>query len=70
SFENEIYIETDNKFHVWMLVEGSSVTVETSGGMKQRFNYAETFVVPAAANRYVIRNEGAGKALMVKAFIK
>ncbi|MDR1371058.1 MAG: ROK family protein [Dysgonamonadaceae bacterium] len=69
-FENEIVIENNDKCHVWMLVEGSSVILETRSGMKQRFNYAETFVIPAAAGSYKITNEGKDKALMVKSFVK
>jgi mannose-6-phosphate isomerase class I len=70
TFEKSINIRTQGKFHVWMLVEGSSVLLETEAGMKQRFNYAETFVVPANAQSCTITNEGKEKAVMVKAFVK
>ncbi len=69
-FDQEIAIETQGKCHVWMLVEGSSVVVETADGMKQRFNYAETFVIPADAKSYKITNEGNKQAMMLKAFVR
>ncbi len=69
TFENSIQIKTDGKCHVWMLVEGSSVMIETVNGMKQRFNYAETFVIPADTQSYTITNEGNAKAMMLKAFV-
>ncbi|MDR1097198.1 MAG: ROK family protein, partial [Tannerella sp.] len=68
--EKHIKMQTQGKCHVWMLVEGSSVLLETAGGMKQRFNFAETFVIPAAAKSYTLTNEGKGIAMMVKAFVK
>ena len=69
-FDKEITIETKNKCHVWMLVEGNSVMLETASGMRQRFNYAETFVIPAATKWYKLINEGSERVLMVKAFVK
>jgi len=70
TFDKEITVATGDKCHVWMLVEGTSVMLETADGMQQRFNYAETFVIPAGARSYRIRNDGNKKAMMVKSFVK
>ena len=69
-FTKEIQVFTNNKCHVLSLVEGQSVLVSTKLGMKQRYNYAETFVIPAAAVRYTVVNEREAEAIIVVAFVK
>jgi mannose-6-phosphate isomerase class I len=69
-FDSEVLVHTNDSPHVLMLVDGSSLTVETAHGMRERFNFVETFVVPAAAGSYRLINQGEGRAKVVKAFIK
>jgi len=69
-FEREITVETRGQCHVLSLVEGQAIALETGQGLRQRFHYAETFVVPAAARRYRLINEGPGPVKVVKAFVK
>ncbi len=69
-FNSEIKIETNAKFHVLSLVEGTSVTIESENRMTDTFQYAETFVVPAAAKSYTITNNSDKEAMVVVAFMK
>lgn len=68
--KSTIKVLTHNKFHVMSLVEGTTILIETENGTRHRFNYAETFVIPAAAISYTIINEGKERAIIVKAFVK
>ena len=69
-FVHEVAGDTRGSCHVMSLVEGRSILLETADGMRRRFNYAETFIVPAAAERYRLINEGPAPVKVIKAFIK
>ena len=69
-FAGSLEVETAGACHVLSLVEGQQVRLETASGLSQRFNYAETFVVPAAAGRYRLVSEHGTPVKVVKAFVK
>ncbi|NRF41422.1 class I mannose-6-phosphate isomerase [Pedobacter foliorum] len=69
-FETEVVIETEDRCHVLMLVEGTSISVEVAENETSKFHYAETFIIPAATQRYKLINHGKGKAKVIKAFLK
>ncbi|NQX43011.1 class I mannose-6-phosphate isomerase [Pedobacter steynii] len=68
-FTGETVIETQGQCHICMLVEGTSVEVRV-GSNKTVFQYAETFVIPAAVAQYTVRNQGTSKAFLVVAYVK
>lgn len=68
--ESIIHVKTNNQAHVLMLVEGSLIEVEDNHGNKQLFHYAETFIIPAAAEGYSIRNLGKETARVIVSYLK
>lgn len=69
-FNGSIDIKTNNSCHVLNLVEGKSVILETTDGKQTKFHYAETFVVPAAAESYRLISPSGDDVKLVKTFIK
>ncbi len=69
-FGQSIELQTENSCHVLCLVEGTAVLLETANGLQQRFNYAETFVIPAAAKSYRLTNQGATQAKVIRAYVR
>jgi mannose-6-phosphate isomerase class I len=68
-FDHQVEATTAGSPHLLSLVEGQSIILETAE-RRQRFNYAETFVVPAATGHYRLINEGDRPVKVIKAFIK
>ncbi|SDC02788.1 class I mannose-6-phosphate isomerase [Pedobacter soli] len=69
-FDSEITVNTNNTCHILMLVEGSTIQLKNVDGQITEFHYAETFVVPAAAESYTLINKGSNRAKVIKAFVK
>ena len=69
-FSTSVNVRTGGSPHLLMLVEGTSIRLETRSGKRQHFNYAETFMVPAAAESYTLINEGTTPVKVVKAYLK
>lgn len=68
-FTGELSISTNGQCHCCMLVEGDSIEVIT-GDRKNIFCYAETFVIPASVEKYVVRFTQKGKAFLVVSYVK
>ena len=70
SFLRKAVIRTEGQCHLLMLVEGRSITVKTKRGSQYHVHYAETFVLPAAAEEYELINHYEEPVKLIKAFIK
>ncbi len=68
--EREVEAETDGRCHVLNIVEGLAVRLETADGRQARFNYGETFIIPAAAGSYRLVALGDSVCKVVMAYVK
>jgi len=69
-FDSEVTIPTDGQCHLLMLVEGDSLSLSTDHDQEVKFNYGETFAVPAATGSYRLKNLGSRRAKVIIAFVK
>lgn len=69
-FKTQVEIQTQGKFHVLSLVEGTSISMVSANGRTESFQYVETFVVPASAGSYTLINHSDREAMVVVAMMK
>ena len=67
---DRVEVETEGRFHALNLVSGAAVRIVTAKGVEYRLSKYESFIVPAASQRYVIINDGQEPVMVVKAFMK
>ncbi|ACU59913.1 class I mannose-6-phosphate isomerase [Chitinophaga pinensis] len=68
--ETSVSFDTTGRCLILMLVEGTTIAVKTANGKETLYQYAETFVIPAAADYYTLINKSPGTAKVVQAFLK
>ena len=69
-FSTAVEAATAGSCQVMSLVEGNSVLLETANGVRQRFHFAETFVVPAAAGSFRLISEQGAPVKVLKSHVK
>ncbi len=64
-----VEIDTENQCHILSLVEGDRVIIQTLNNYSACFHYAETFFVPAAAEKYSLKNATENVIKVIVAFV-
>ena len=67
---DSVEVETEGRCHALNLVSGPSVRIVTAEGAGYHLSQYESFIVPAAAQRYTLVNDGEEPIMVVKAFMK
>ena len=66
---SKVEIDTENQCHIMSLVEWERVLVQTFNNYSAVFHYAETFFVPAAAEKYMLENTTENVIQVIVAFV-
>lgn len=61
---------TANQCHIMMVVEGEGIELRLDNGQQYRYNYAETFIIPAAVGDYQLTSPTGQVIKVIKAFVK
>lgn len=69
-FDREIDDRTGGRFLALNVVEGERCEIVVEGRPPVELRFAESIVIPAALDRYTLRNTGAVPCKVVKAFVK
>ena len=69
TINSSVKVRTLGKAHVLNLVEGEKIEIITKK-KSSYFHFAESFIVPAGAEEYTIKNLSEKPAMVVKAFVK
>ncbi len=71
TFQSDMDCNTDGSPHIMMVTEGEGVYVDVEGLSKpMRFNYAETFVIPAGAEHYTLGAIGDKPIVIMQSFMR
>ncbi|GAA3370977.1 class I mannose-6-phosphate isomerase [Streptomyces antimycoticus] len=62
--------DTEGRFHILNVVEGTGVHLTTALGHEHTLAYAETLVVPASVGAYELRPMGTGPVRVVKSLVR
>lgn len=71
TFNSSLKRDTDNSAQVMMVTEGQGVTIEVEGlDEPMYFNYAETFIIPAAAGKFTLYAVGDAPVVIMQSFLR